>query len=156
MSATFQKYTHSGSLPSLKNCTQIKQLDEGTMYYFRMVTERGEVILDSEAHYTMEARDKAIAAVKFYCTTEENYERVQTPDGSWFFNLRSGHGGGIVAISRNYSSIAEMEAGITVARFLAPKALILEESATNKKRLEEQSSISGANSNQEQQIINNK
>jgi len=123
MSPKFFKFTRKGKLPSLRDHIQVKQLDDVTLYYFKLVNRYDELVMTSDGYTTAEARDKAIAAVKLYSGYDEHFERSSTPGGKWFYILRGGDYR-TIGTSRMYSSSGELEEAISELRTLAPKALI--------------------------------
>ncbi len=89
--------------------------EEDNSYYFAAVTNKGRVVLRSEAYITEAARDNGIESVMKNRDLEERYKVVQDDsDGQWYVVLRAGNHQEI-ARSCAYESEAAAMAGIKSA-----------------------------------------
>lgn len=66
--------------------------ESGANYYFAVVTNKGRVVLRSEAYTTESARDNGIESVMKNRDLEERYKIIQEEsDGQWYVILRAGN-----------------------------------------------------------------
>ena len=89
---------------------QLSKSDDGQ---FRFVLKAGnaETILTSERYQSRSAAEKGIAAVQNNCSADERYERKESTDGKYFFNLKAANHQ-VIGTSQMYATAQSRETGI--------------------------------------------
>ena len=103
-------------------------------YYFRLKSNNGQVVLASQGYKDMAGAKKGVAAVKANCKKASAYSKSSSKNGKFFFEIKAGNGE-TVAVSQMYASKATMSKGINSVKGSAPKATIVAETLSAKKRV---------------------
>ncbi len=85
------------------------------LHYVKLIDNSGRAILQctgcpSESNYT-----NCINRIRGAAQSEELYERRSTPEGKWYFTLRSAEGA-TIAVSHMHSSSSELEHSIALVK----------------------------------------
>lgn len=85
------------------------------LHYVKLLDETGRIILQctgcsAENNYT-----NCINSIRSSALNDALYERSSTPEGKWFFTLRSPDGA-TIAISRMHATSAELEHSIAAVK----------------------------------------
>lgn len=92
-------------------------------YKFNLKASNGQVILSSEGYTTKAACNKGIESVKKNATEDANYERKESKNSKWYFNLKAANAQ-IIGTSEMYESKAGCENGIESVKKNAPDAQV--------------------------------
>jgi uncharacterized protein len=95
-------------------------------FYFNLKAGNGQVILGSEGYTTTTARDNGIASVKKNAADAANFEKKESANGKFYFNLKAGNGQ-VIGKSQLYADEAGRDNGIESVMNNAPDATIEEE-----------------------------
>jgi uncharacterized protein len=91
-------------------------------FYFRLKASNAEKILASEGYTTKENCRNGISSVKFNAPSESNYERRNSINNQYYFNLKSQHNGQVIGTSEMYVSAQGRDNGIASVMRNAPIA----------------------------------
>lgn len=80
-------------------------------FQFSLKSENGQTVLTSEGYITKAGCLNGIEAVKFNSQNESNYERKNSINGKYYFNLKASNGQ-IIGTSEMYEAITGREKGI--------------------------------------------
>lgn len=80
-------------------------------FSFVLRAGNGETILRSEQYSSKDAAQNGIASVRTNSAADDRYERKESANGKWFFNLRSGNQQ-VIGSSQMYESARARDAGI--------------------------------------------
>lgn len=100
---------------------ELYQSDKSGEYYFRLKAANGQNIMGSEGYKTKAACENGIESVKKNCSNDEAYERKESKNGKWHFNLKATNGQ-VIGSSQMYASADSMENGIESVKNNAPNA----------------------------------
>jgi uncharacterized protein YegP (UPF0339 family) len=89
---------------------ELKQNDKG-QFAFSLKAGNAEVILRSEQYDSKAAAENGIASVQKNSPVAERYERKESSDGRFFFNLKAGNHQ-VIGSSQMYQSAASRDKGI--------------------------------------------
>src|SRR5512135_1340723 len=80
---------------------------------FRLVLKAGnaETILTSELYQSRSAAENGITSVQNNCIADERYERKESTNGKYFFNLKAANHQ-IIGTSQMYATAQSRETGI--------------------------------------------
>lgn len=92
-------------------------------YMFNLKASNGQVILSSEGYTTKAACNKGIESVKKNATEDAHYERKESKNSKWYFNLKATNAQ-IIGTSEMYESKAGCENGIESVKKNAPDAQV--------------------------------
>ncbi len=95
-------------------------------FYFNLKAGNGQIILGSEGYTTTAARDNGIASVKKNAADASNFEKKESANGKFFFNLKAGNGQ-VIGKSQLYADEAGRDNGIESVMNNAPDATTEEE-----------------------------
>lgn len=98
-------------------------LGKDSLYYFRLKAGNGEIILKSEAYNTKQSCKDGIASVKRHAPYDSNYDRRNSTNGQYYFNLKANNNQ-IIGTSEVYSSAQARNTGIEACKRIAPTAPI--------------------------------
>ena len=90
---------------------EIFQSENNKKYYFRLKAKNGQVILSSQGYANKAGAKNGVKSVVKNAKDDENFERKQTKNGKYHFNLLSANHQ-IIGSSQMYSSKSGMENGI--------------------------------------------
>ncbi|RNL90351.1 DUF1508 domain-containing protein [Sinomicrobium pectinilyticum] len=97
--------------------------DKGGEFRFRLKAANGQNILASEGYRAKASCTNGIESVKQNSQDDSKYERLESKNGSPFFNLKATNGQ-VIGTSEMYSSKSAMETGIASVKKNAPGATI--------------------------------
>jgi hypothetical protein len=80
-------------------------------YRFVLKSDNGETILTSELYKTKASAENGIASVQVNCAAEERYERKESSNGKFYFNLKAANHQ-IIGTSQMYASAQARDGGI--------------------------------------------
>ncbi len=95
-------------------------------FYFNLKADNGQIILGSEGYTTRAACDNGIESVKKNSTDESKYEKNESTNGKYYFNLKAGNGQ-VIGKSQMYESEDGRDNGIASCTKNAPDAPVVEE-----------------------------
>ncbi|MEA1936556.1 MAG: YegP family protein [Patescibacteria group bacterium] len=93
-------------------------------YYFRLKAGNGEIILSSEGYTSESACRDGIDSVKVNATTDEQYDRKESSNGKYYFNLVATNKE-IIGKSEMYEASSGMENGIASVKENTPEAEVV-------------------------------
>lgn len=94
-------------------------------YQFNLKASNGEVILSSEGYTTKSNCKNGIESVKKNATEDSRYERKESKNKKWYFNLKATNGQ-IIGTSEMYESKANCENGIASVKKNATDAQVVD------------------------------
>lgn len=92
-------------------------------FQFNLKAGNGQTILASEGYTTQAACDNGIESVRKNAPDDDRYERKESSNGKFYFNLKAGNGQ-IIGNSEIYESLAARENGIESVKKNAPDAVV--------------------------------
>lgn len=95
-------------------------------HYFNLLATNGQVILTSEGYTTTAAMNNGIESVKKNAPEDKHYDREESKNGKFYFNLKAGNGQ-VIGKSQMYESTASRDNGIESVKKNAPEASTVEE-----------------------------
>jgi uncharacterized protein YegP (UPF0339 family) len=89
------------------------ELNTSTDGQFRFVLKAGnaETILTSELYKAKPSAQNGIASVQANCGNDERYEKLESKNGKFYFNLKAANHQ-IIGTSQMYGSVQSRDAGI--------------------------------------------
>jgi uncharacterized protein YegP (UPF0339 family) len=90
---------------------------------FRLKASNGQVILASEGYSSKSGAKNGIESVKKNAADENRFERAETKNGKWRFNLRA-RNGQVIGTSETYESASARDNGIASVMKNAPDAKV--------------------------------
>ena len=97
--------------------------DKRGEFRFRLKAGNGQTILASEGYKAKSGCANGIESVKKNALDDSRYERLESKNGSPYFNLKAGNNQ-VIGTSEMYSSNDAMENGINSVKNNAPSASI--------------------------------
>ncbi|MCU1323782.1 MAG: hypothetical protein JWM43_3431 [Acidobacteriaceae bacterium] len=97
-------------------------------FYFHLKAGNGQVILSSEMYVEKASAENGIASVKKNAPDDSRYERKDTKNGQFMFNLKAANHQ-IIGTSETYTTTAARENGIASVKENAPSAPVHDETA---------------------------
>ncbi|HXC95078.1 MAG TPA: YegP family protein [Edaphobacter sp.] len=94
--------------------------------HFHLKAGNGQIILSSELYTTKSAAENGITSVKKNASDDAHYERKETKDGHFMFNLKAANHQ-VIGTSQTYKSAETREEGIASVKENAPTAPVVEE-----------------------------
>ena len=101
---------------------EIKKATDG-QFYFHLKASNGQVILASERYKEKTSAENGIASVKKNASDDAHYERKDTKNGQFMFNLKAANHQ-IIGTSETYKSTESRDRGIDSVKAGAPSAPI--------------------------------
>lgn len=95
-------------------------------FQFNLKATNGQVILSSEGYTTMAACKNGIESVKRNAPEDARYERKESSNGKYYFNLKATNGQ-VIGSSQMYQSEDSRDNGIESVKRNAPEAEVVEE-----------------------------
>lgn len=92
-------------------------------YYYRLRAKNGEIILNGEGYKTKQGCLNGISSVKSNAPYDSRFDRRQSVNGQYYFNLKASNGE-IIGRSEMYVTRSGMENGISAVKRDAPAAPI--------------------------------
>lgn len=102
--------------------------DKQGKFRFTLTATNGQVILTSQGYAGKPACKNGIASVKTNCGDDSRYERKESSNAKFYFNLLAANKQ-VIGTSQMYASKASMDNGIESVKTNAPKAEIEDSSA---------------------------
>lgn len=90
---------------------------------FNLKAGNGQTILASEGYTTKAACDNGIESVRKNSQEDARFERKESSNGKYYFNLKASNGQ-IIGNSEMYESVASMENGIESVKKNAPDGVV--------------------------------
>jgi len=94
-------------------------------FQFNLKASNGEVILTSEGYAAKDSCKKGIESVRKNSQKDENFERLTSSNGKYYFNLKAVNGK-VVGTSEMYETEANRNNGIGSVKRNAPKADLMD------------------------------
>lgn len=94
-------------------------------YYWHLKAPNHKIILKSEGYESKAGAQKGIASVKKHSPFDENYERLDSKDGQFYFNLKAKNKE-IIGVGETYTTKQKREQGIEAVKEYAPSATIVD------------------------------
>ena len=104
----------------------IIRLGNKGQFYFSLKANNGQKILTSEGYNSKSACTNGIDAVKNNAKDETKYDRKESSNGKYYFNLLAINGH-IVGTSEMYETTTSRDSGIESVKSNAPGAIVEEE-----------------------------
>ena len=101
---------------------EIKKAKDG-QFYFHLKAGNGEIILSSEMYEAKASAENGIASVKKNAPEDKSYERKDTKNGQFMFNVKAANHQ-IIGTSESYTSVSGRDNGIESVKKNAPEAAI--------------------------------
>ncbi|MBR6758116.1 MAG: YegP family protein [Bacteroidaceae bacterium] len=95
-------------------------------FQFNLKATNGQVILSSEGYTTLAACKNGIESVKRNAPEDARYERKESANGKFYFNLKATNGQ-VIGSSQMYQSEDSRDNGIESVKRNAPDAEVVEE-----------------------------
>jgi len=95
--------------------------DNSGEFRFRLKASNGQNILASEGYAAKSGCTNGIESVKKNAPDDSKYERLESKNGSPYFNIKAGNNQ-VIGTSQMYSSVSAMENGIESVKTNAPSA----------------------------------
>jgi hypothetical protein len=105
---------------------EIFKSEKDKKFYFRLKARNGQVILSSQGYADKAGAKNGIRSVQTHSKKDENFERKESKNGKFHFNLVASNKQ-IIGSSQVYRSKQSMETGIQSVRRVAPQAVVQEE-----------------------------
>jgi uncharacterized protein len=106
---------------------EIKKAKDGE-FYFHLKASNGQIILASEMYAAKASAENGIESVKKNASTDSNYERKDTKNGHFMFNLKAANHL-VIGTSQTYKTAESRNEGIASVKANAPSAPIVDETA---------------------------
>jgi uncharacterized protein len=106
---------------------EIKKAKDGE-FYFHLKAANGQIILASEMYKEKSSAKNGIASVKKNATADGRYERKDSKNGRFMFNLKAANHQ-VVGTSQTYKSAESRDEGIASVKANASKAAVHDETA---------------------------
>lgn len=97
--------------------------DKRGEFRFRLKAGNGQAILASEGYAAKSGCVNGIESVRKNSSDDSRYERLESKNGSPYFNLKAGNNQ-VIGTSEMYSSTSAMENGISSVKTNAPAASV--------------------------------
>lgn len=97
-------------------------------FQFNLLAANNQVILSSQGYNAKASCINGINSVKANATHDQLYERLNSQDGKYYFNLLSTNRQ-VIGTSQMYGAAASMENGIASVKSNAPDAETIDETA---------------------------
>jgi uncharacterized protein len=106
---------------------EIKKAKDGE-FYFHLKASNGQIILSSEMYKQKSSAGNGIASVKKNAPDDTRYERKDTKNGQFMFNLKAANHE-VIGTSETYTTTEARDHGIESVKANAPKAEVHDETA---------------------------
>jgi uncharacterized protein len=107
---------------------ELKKSKNGKEFYFHLKAGNGQIILSSEMYEAKSSAENGIESVKKNAPDDERYERKDTKNGQYMFNLKAANHQ-VIGTSESYTTTTARENGIESVKANAPGAAVEDESA---------------------------
>lgn len=92
-------------------------------FMFLLKAGNSEVILTSEMYTAKASAETGIASVQTNCTNDESFDRLDSKNGKFYFNLKSANNQ-IIGTSQMYESAQSCEKGIDSVKTNGPSKTV--------------------------------
>lgn len=99
--------------------------DKAGEYRFRLKAGNGQIILASEGYKAKASCQQGIESVKTNAPIDDRFEKFDTKDGKFRFNLRAANHQ-VIGVSQSYTTKSARDAGIKSVQTNAKDALTIE------------------------------
>jgi uncharacterized protein YegP (UPF0339 family) len=106
---------------------EIKKAKDGE-FFFHLKAGNGQIILASEMYKEKGSAENGIASVKKNASNDAHYERKDTKNGHYMFNLKAANHQ-VVGTSQTYKTAETRDEGIASVKANAPSAPVHDETA---------------------------
>lgn len=106
---------------------EIKKAKDGE-FFFHLKAGNGQIILASEMYKEKDSAENGIASVKKNAPDDAHYERKDTKNGHYMFNLKAANHQ-VVGTSQTYKTAETRDEGIASVKANAPSAPVHDETA---------------------------
>ena len=106
---------------------EIKKAKDGE-FYFHLKATNGQVILASEMYKQKSSVENGIASVKKNASDDSRYERKDSKNGQFIFNLKAANHE-VIGTSETYATIEARDHGIESVKTNASKAEVDDQTA---------------------------
>ncbi|MEM6632566.1 MAG: YegP family protein [Bacteroidota bacterium] len=107
---------------------EIYQSEKSGEYYFRLKATNGQIILSSQGYKQKTTCENGVESVKKNSSEASRFEKKESANGKFFFNLKATNGQ-VIGKSQMYESEKTRDAGIASVMKNAPDASVKEVSA---------------------------
>jgi len=97
--------------------------DKAGEYRFRLKASNGQAILVGEGYKTKGSAENGIESIRKNAPSDERYERKETKNGKYMFNLKASNGQ-VIGASEQYESESARENGVESVKKNAPDASV--------------------------------
>lgn len=97
-------------------------------FQFSLKAGNGQEILGSEGYTTKSACENGIESVRKNSQDDGRYDRLESKNGKYYFNLKAGNGQ-IIGTSEMYESASARDNGIESVKKNAPDATVEDQTA---------------------------
>lgn len=94
-------------------------------FQFNLKADNGQVILSSEGYTSKAGCENGIESVRKNAPDDEKYDRLESKNGKYYFNMKAGNGQ-IIGSSQMYESESGRDNGIDSVKRNAPGATVEE------------------------------
>jgi uncharacterized protein len=94
-------------------------------FQFNLKARNGQTILSSEGYATRAACDSGIDSVRKNSLVETRFEKKESANGKFYFNLKATNGQ-IIGTSEMYEAVAGRNNGVASVRKNAPDATVMD------------------------------
>jgi uncharacterized protein YegP (UPF0339 family) len=105
---------------------ELKKAKDGE-FFFHLKAGNGQIVLVSEMYKEKGSAENGIASVKKNASDDARYERKDTKNGHFMFNLKAANHQ-VIGTSQTYKTAESREEGIASVKANAPKAPVEDES----------------------------
>ena len=106
---------------------EIKKAKDGE-FFFHLKAGNGQIILASELYTEKSSAENGIASVKKNASDDSRYERKDTKNGHYMFNLKAANNQ-VIGTSQTYKTAETRDEGIVSVKANAPSAPVHDETA---------------------------
>ena len=96
-------------------------------YYFSLKAGNGEKVLASQGYNSKDSCKNGIASVKANAPDDSKYEKKESSNGKFYFNLKAANSQ-VIGTSEMYESASGRDKGIEAVKRAAAEAEIVDES----------------------------
>ncbi|HSY68937.1 MAG TPA: YegP family protein [Edaphobacter sp.] len=106
---------------------ELKTAKDGE-FFFHLKAANGQIVLASEMYKGKSSAENGIESVKKNASKDANYERKDTKNGHFMFNLKAANHL-VIGTSQTYKTAESRNEGIASVKANAPSAPIVDETA---------------------------
>lgn len=99
--------------------------DKSGQFRFRLKADNGEKLLGSEGYRDKASARNGVASVKENAPHDERYERANSSDGKFYFNLKAANHE-IIGTSETYETAGNRDEGIEDVKRVSPGAQVID------------------------------